>query len=298
MFRVFLYFISVLFFLTSCGSGSTSNNLDVPDSVKMVEAPEVSAGTMKNIVDNVSSPVEMANLIKTIGVPYSKKYLAPTDYMSSYNTSIQQALALGIFGADLGYLNMYGKTGTVIDYLSNIKSLADNLKIGQFFDFSTLKRLATNNTNMDSMMYISSHSFNQMDSYLRDNKRGNLSALIIAGVWIEGMYLATQVSREKENAQLNERIALQKETLSYLMIILDNYAKDPVFKKYRDEFDLIRQKYSEIKITYEVGEPVSYMENGRLTIKGGDKSIVNATPEQLKAITATIEEVRTRLIKI
>jgi hypothetical protein len=41
--------------------------------------------------------------------------------------------------------------------------------------------------NLDSLIFISVHSFNQMDDYLRTNKRGNLSALIITGTWIEGL---------------------------------------------------------------------------------------------------------------
>ncbi len=293
-----LYLIFAIVIFSSCGSGGGNNTLEVPDSVKFAGTPEVSDETMKGIVENVSSPVEMAALIKSMGVPYSKKYLATTSYLSKYNTSMQQALALGIFGADLGYLNMYGKTGSVVDYLSTIKTLADNLNIGQFFDFTTLKRLASNNTNMDSMMYISVHSFNQMDNYLRENKRGSLSALIIAGVWLEGMYLATQVAKEKSNAKLDERIGGQKEILSYLMIILDNYSRDADFKKYRDEFKIISDKFSGIKITYEVGEPESVIENGVLTVKQMDKSIVSSTPEQLQQIRTTIEEVRTRLINI
>ena len=43
-----------------------------------------------------------------------------------------------------------------------------------------------------------------MDSYLRENKRGHLSALMITGVWIEGMYLATQVAKDNPNPALEK----------------------------------------------------------------------------------------------
>lgn len=290
--------VGILLISYSCNSGNKSSSLEVPDSVKMAGAPEVSDEAMASIVENVSSPVEMAALIKSLNVPFSKKYLATTSNLDNYNTSMQQAFTLGVFGADLGYLNMYAKTGSVVDYLSTIKTLADKLNIGQFFDFTTLKRLASNNTNMDSMMYISVHSFNQMDKYLRENKRGNLSALIIAGVWIEGMYLATQVAKEKSNAQLNERIGGQKEILSYLMLILKNYSVDPNFKKYYDEFDIIRNQFNEIKITYEVGEPESVIKDGMLTVIQNDRSIVEVSDQQILEIGLTIEQVRSRLINI
>jgi len=165
-----------------CRSGNKGSNadadFDVPDSVVTEGELEVSDEAMSNIVQNISSPVEMAALIKALGVPFSNRYLASTDEVDNYNTNFKQALSLGIYGADLGYLNMYNKTTTVIDYLSSIKKLSDALKVGQFFDFTTLKRLATNNTNLDSLMYISVHSFNQMDKYLRENNRSSLSTLI------------------------------------------------------------------------------------------------------------------------
>ena len=100
----------------------------------------------KCITDNISSPVEIAAMIKSMGAPFSKSYLAPTEYTANYSTNYAQAFALGVFSADLGYLNMYNKTGSVIDYLSTIKNLADDINVGQFFDFTTLKRLATNSS--------------------------------------------------------------------------------------------------------------------------------------------------------
>ena len=88
---------------------------------------------------------------------------------------------LGIYGADLGYLNIYGKTGNSVDVLSAIKRLADGLRVGQFFDFETLKRLSTSKSNLDSLLFLSVNSYNQIDNYLRNNDRGSISALMITG---------------------------------------------------------------------------------------------------------------------
>ena len=139
------------------------------------------------------------------------------------NTDFKQALNLGIYGCDLGYLNMYEKTGSIISSMQAIKKLADQLRIGHFFDFNTIKRLATNNENIDSLMYISVSSFNNMDEYLRDNNRSDISSLLVTGMWIEGMYLACQVVKENANDQLRERIGDSKIVLSDLLLILKNY---------------------------------------------------------------------------
>ena len=270
--------------------------MEVPDSVVNKGILQVSEQAMQDIIDNIASPVEMSSLIKTIGVPFSKQYLAPTNNLSSFNTDLQQSIVLGIYGADLGYLNMYNKTGTVIDYLSNIKTLSDNLKIGQFFDFNTLKRLVSNNSNIDSIMYISVHSFNDMDKYLRKNNRGNLSSLIITGVWVEGLYILTQVQKNNPNPKLSEKIGEQKIILNDLMLILKNYIKDPDFKKIIDDIEIIKAQFANVKISYEMGDPEAVEKDGMLVIVQNEKSIVNIDDMTLTNIRNTTEKIRNKLL--
>ena len=289
---------AIMFFVQKKTSWfSSHNNLDVPleEEMKGLDIPEAST---VDIINNISSPVEIAAMIKSMGAPFTKDFLAPTDYKSKYITSYSQAFALGIFSADLGYLNMYNKTGTVIDYLKTIKDLANDINVGQFFDFTTLKRLATNNTNLDSLKFISMHSFNQMDYSLRMRKRGSLSALIIAGAWIEGIYITVQVAKDQPDPKLMEKIGEQKIILTDLMLLLSSYAKDPIFKNYVNEFNSIKSKFDDVNITYITGEPQYIEENGMLTIKQTEKSVVNITDTQLKSITETVEGVRNRLIRM
>jgi hypothetical protein len=296
--KLIIYLLPVVF-LTACKpGGGKSSDLEVPDSVLNQGVLEVSGEAMSEIIDNISSPVEIAALIKSIGAPFSNKYLANPDNASSFTTAYQQAINLGVYGADLGYLNMYNKTSNVVNYLSAIKRLADNVNVGQFFDFNTLKRLATNNQNLDSLMYISVHSFNQMDKYLRENKRGNLSALIITGVWLEGMYLATQVAGEKNHPDLYERIGEQKLIMADLMLILKNYSGDPYFAKLMEQLDELKSQFNDVKITYEMGEPEAIEKDGMLTIVQNEKSIVHITPAQVKTIIETTKKVRGNILAL
>jgi len=233
----------------SCKSGRREKNatVEIPDSV-LNQGIEISEEVMQDIVQNISSPVEMAAMIKDLGVPYSIKYISSTNRVGNLTTSYQQSLNLGIYAADLGYLNMYNKTTAVIDYLTAIKTLSDQIKVGQFFDFTTLKRLATNSKNLDSLMYISVHSFNQMDKYLHSNNRTNLSALMVTGVWIEGLYLGTQVYKISPNKELAERIGEQKLTLDQLMLILDKFQKDKQYTKLLEELQLLKTLFNSVNI--------------------------------------------------
>ena len=277
-------------------SGGSDDNLEVPDSVVNQGTLEVSDQAMENMTENISSPIETAALIKKLNVPFSRDYIASTEYVDHYNTNFKQAIVLGIYGADLGYLNMYGKTSVAIDFLTSIKKLANKLKIGQFFDFQTLKRLASNNENIDSLIYISQRNFNQMNQYLRENRRSNISVLMVAGVWIEGIYLTGQVYEMSPDPELREAIGEQKIMISDLMILLRNYEKDPDFAALIKDYEKLYELFKKVKITYEQGEPERIEKDGRLIIKQNTKSIVNISDELLDKIIKQSVSIRNKLI--
>jgi hypothetical protein len=297
--RIFaLLVISIIVFACKSGGGQKNEgSLEVPDTV-LNQGLEISEGVMQDIVQNISSPVEMAALVKSLDASFSGKYLAPTANVDELTTSFQQAFYLGIYAADLGYLNIYNKTNAVLDYLTAIKTLADGVRVGQFFDFSTLKRLAQSNQNLDSLMYISVHSFNQMDKYLRTDNRSNLSTVMITGVWIEGLYLATQVAKSSPHPQLSERIGEQKIIMGNLMLILENYKNDKQFTPIITALSDLKSEYNDVTITITKGDPESIEENGMLVIVQKDKSTVNITPERLKSIIDKTEKIRNKLISL
>jgi hypothetical protein len=301
MYKRLIYILVLILVFASCKNEKKddfSKEFSIPDSVMYDGDLAISDAAMNDIVQNVSSPVEMAALIKSLGVPFSKDYLATTSYVDNYNTSFKKALGLGVFGADLGYLNMYNKTSSVIDYISAIKTLADGIHVGQFFDFTTLKRLATNNQNLDSLMYISVQNFNQMDRYLRENRRSSLSSLIVAGIWIESMYLVGEVARRSPSKELSEKIGEQKIIMSNLMILLKNYEKDPDFKELIKDFEEIQDLYKNVIITYEKGEPEAVEEDGMLVIKQNDKQYIEISDEIMAKIVNKTATVRNKIIQL
>jgi hypothetical protein len=301
MLRTSIIFLIIASFLFSCQTrqGKRSGaEFEVPDSAITAEALTISNEALEEIVQNVSSPIEMAALIKEIGVPFSTKYLATTDYVDRYNTSFKMAYSLGVFGADLGYLNIYDKSNQVINYLTAINKLADGIKVGQFFDFETLKRLATSRESIDSLMYISVSSFNNMDSYLRENSRGHLSALMIAGTWVEGMYLVTQVASEKTNPELSDRIGEQKVNLNNIMLILDNYKEHEQVTEVIESLNDLKKEFDKVEITYEIGEPETVEQGGMIMIVQNEKSVVNISDDQLNKIITKTKQIRNKLISV
>ncbi|NVO08859.1 MAG: hypothetical protein HXX16_02750 [Bacteroidales bacterium] len=303
MTRRFLFFVVVAILFSSCNSCRNSgkrlsDDFVIPDSLNSEKQPlEISPSVISDMVQNISSPIETAAVIKGLKVPFNKDYIANTKFSENFNTNFTKALGLGIYGCDLGYLNMYGKTSLVIDYITTVRSLADGIQVGQFFDFSTLKRLATNNENIDSLVLISQQSMTRIDTYLKENKRSNLSVVIVAGVWIEGLYLSSMVAQETKHQRMIETIGEQKEIISPLMLLMNNYKKDPNMARLIQSFEEIKSLYSEVKITSEVGEPTAVEVNGVLTIKPNDIQKIDISDETLQKIIAKVQEVRAKLLK-
>jgi len=286
--------------LTSCNScNRKTDGFDISELFHEGEGElQVNPSVIEDMVGNIASPIEMASLVKSLDIPFSQRHLSSAKNVSRFNTSHEKAFNLGIFGCDLGYLNMYGKVSLVLDYISAIKNLADGINVGQFFDFNTLKRLATNNQNVDSLVHISQQSFNKMDRYLQKNNRSNLSVLMVAGVWVEGLYLSAQFLKERPNERrLAESIAEQKLMLDQLILVLNNFNREQYIANLITELNTIKDLYDGIKITIEIGEPKAVEVDGMLTIVQTETSTVHYTEEQMQVIIAQSEIVRNKLIK-
>jgi len=298
--RSFLFLILLLFACISCRNSSNNNAGFVfpeADSIPIGETEKLSTEAIEEIARNISSPVEIANLLQALAVPFSPDYLASSIDANKQTTSFDKAFTLGVLGADLGYLNMYEKTGSSIDILSSIKKLAEGIRVGQFFDFETIKRLSLNKSNLDSLLYLSIDSYTQIDEYLRGNDRGQLSALMIIGVWIEGQYLATQVITEYPDPVLRDRIGEQKIILNDLIMLANPYCeRDPEFGELCKYLQEIKEKFREIRITYTLGEPVSREVDGSLVVDQTETSVVEMTDEQLAGIIEITKSVRNKLI--
>ena len=291
-----MYLLAILF-ISSCGQ-RPADTLSLQEDELQPEQLEVSSEAMDEIIQNIASPIEVAALISELNIPFSKSYLAVPENLSTNTTSYEMAYSLGALSADLGYLNMYEKTGSAVNYLSTINRLADALQVGQFFDFPTLKRLATSSGNLDSLLFLSVSSFNQMDDYLRETDRSNLSALMVSGVWIEGLFLSTQVARENKNYELKRMVGEQKLILNDLLIVLQNYNDDAQFSDLISDYESIKAIYDDVKITYEIGEPQAIEKDGMLMVVQSETSHVSMSDETLMKIIEATEKVRNKHLNI
>lgn len=251
-----------------------------------------------DMIQSFPSPVEMAAIIQNMDVPYSYKYLFDTEVSKNFETNFKKALGLGVYCADLGYLNVYNKNGDVINYLVTIRQLSDQLKIGQFFDFGTLKRMATSSNNLDSMLILSVQSYFQMDDYLRRNDRSNLSALMVSGVWIESLYLACEVYSEKQNKKLKDFIAGQKPIVGNLLSVLVKFIKtDPDYVKLIANLKDLSVAMDAVTIETIQGEDEHEIIDGQSVTTQGERSEITVSDQDMMEIVKVVRNIRTKIAK-
>ena len=296
--RVFILVIVFVTAFSACRNSSKKNDeFRLAGSETMHEAIVPDNDFNLDFSVGFSSPIEIANLLQVRGVPFSQRYLASSLEASNQVSSFDKALAMGILGANLGYLNIYEKTGNSIEVLASIKKLAEGINVGQFFDFETIKRLSLSKSNLDSLLFLFVDSYNKIDRYLTDNNRGQLSALIITGAWIEAQYLATQVIKQYPDDLLRDRIGEQKQFLNDLIRMMEPYCNlDRQYAGLCSKLKEISDKYDDVEISFTEGEPVSMEQDGGLVITQTETSEVEMTDKQLEDIIKITEKIRNALI--
>jgi hypothetical protein len=138
-----------------------------------------------------------------------------------------------------------------------------------------------------------------MDKHLRETRRSDMSALMVTGVWLEGLYLACKINALAPSEELKNRIGQQRAILSDLVLVLKFFEKSPHFKQLIKEFEILQEYYEGVTITVEIGESKGYYDEDSVWIvDAGEKTIVNITDEQLQDISNQIIKIRNKLISL
>ena len=270
--------------------------LDSLDNLTL-DAPMISDEVIADIIQQIPSPLEISYLLKDAGTQYDYNLLNAPDNVSNYNSNFDKALNLGIYGTDLGYANIYEENQDAILYLNSIKGLANDLSIGQFFDFGTIARLASNSKNLDSLLLITTQNFNSINGYLQENQRSNLSVLILTGGWLEALHITCQVAdKNTDNKKLIEKIGEQKIILDNIKLMLDFYTKDPHIADFHQSILKLEKAFDQIEIIYTYAEPTMKEVNGMLVVQDNSSTSIIITDENVAAIRQAVISIREKII--
>ncbi|HNU57577.1 MAG TPA: hypothetical protein PKN30_13385 [Flavobacteriales bacterium] len=279
--------------LAGCGGEPAAPDQLTVDTAADSTKEERMAKT-KKIFYNIPSPMETAALLKKAGAQYNSKILNDVKNVDKYTAASQQALNLGVYGADLSYASVFNHTQESMFYTSCSRKLADRLGVTNAFNDSTLELMQSKMNDRDALLDIISTTYWDVDAYLKENGRDNISALMIAGGWVEGLYVATQVTTTNDTPDLRRRIAEQKHSLDDLVALVSSYGvEDARLDGVKGDLAALQELFKGIK-TPEPGATTTE-ENG-VTVIGGNEPPATLTDEQLTAIRDKAASIRNSYI--
>lgn len=273
--------------LVACGSSSTDSEKITADSTINNSTTEKDT-KVQDVFNTIPGPVEATEILKAAGAKYNPKYLNPIENVSKYSTVAAKALNLGVYSSDLSFTSVFDKTQESMLYLKCTNNLATGLGISGAFDENTTSRIEANMENRDSLLKIISDSYWTSDSYLRNNGQAGVSSLLVAGGWIEGLYIATQIANETKNEAMISKIGSQKVSLDNLVILLESYKDNAGVNDMYNSMLGLKKIYDELPAVNAASDS---------TQKDAAQGAAKISPEQLKLITDKAMEIRKKIIQ-
>jgi len=278
---------------------SDSTKKDSKKSTSQLDPSKSALVKINNRLFNVPSPMQLAGLLKDTELPFNKSLLSNTANCQNYTTSLKQALNIGVYGADLGYINVYEQLPEAAAYFGAIRTLSTELGILNSFSDQTMQRIERNNGNKDSLLYIISLIYRESDYYLMNSDRNEISALILAGGWVESVYLMTNAEQKTgSDKKLKQLIGEQKHPLNNLIELLRPYygkLSNESFDTFLENLSDLAGIFDEVNFKYTFKNVETNPEK-KLTVINSE-SQTNLDNTQLKLIKDKVAKLRTDIIQ-
>jgi len=227
----------------SCNRGGDQDQKKIPINERDRLDEEI-----EKAVYPLPTSAEVIKMLTELEIGYIGGISNPAENATNYITSKSQALNLGIYGADLSYATLYNMNQTVINYLDVIRELANSLKMSRIYSRALYDDIKDSYDNRDDLVEILKEVFNETYTYLTENDQQSLALLVVAGAWIEGMYITTHISESVYHVEGIVRVLLeQKESFETFLEIAQPHDDDPVVSEILEILDPVREVYETVE---------------------------------------------------
>ena len=160
----------------------------------------------------------------------------------------------------------------------------------------TARRMEENIENQDSLLQIITETFTKSDSYLKENQRGGVAALIVFGGWIETLYLATNiVDLKNPQKEMVNLISQQKHSVKNLIGLLNQYRDNYKINQILPDLKKLDAKFQEISQTKSSASSIK-TKDGKTVIK--NQVTLTASNETIRAIKEINNKIRETITEL
>jgi len=285
------YFIALT--LTGVALISCGDNDAKTDEIEGTDTAKVETNISTPVSETffqVPSPGEMLTFIKMVGGKQKNvSFLNPASNQKNYNDSKSKAINFGVYSCDLSYCSIFEIGSEALKYFKAVKIMGDQIGVSTAIKPEILKRLESNIGTPDSLAVITDDVYFSSFEALEDSKQGPTLALVVAGGWLESLFIATQLSKYEANSPVIERLADQKYTLENLIEFLKKHESDANVAAVKADFEGLLTVYNQI--TEKEAGDVKKSKDSKATVIGGGKQLV-MTEAVYKSIVEKVKSLR------
>lgn len=277
--------------LGACGTGPSGDQAGATDDTLELNDDEAAVVKVDNKLFSIPSPVQTVLLIRDLKAPYQADLLLPTDRSTNFASRSQQALALGVYGADMAYAAVHEDGQQSLKLLKAIEGLSDKLGVSNALDSDLVGAFRDNIDDQDGLLRLTGQAFRAVDRYLKNEERHDVSTNVLAGGWIEGLYLTLGANGENLDPRVVDRLAEQGHTLDNLIQLLERNDSDSGLLV---ELKGLAVLFRDVTIHYEYVEPTLDPEHKTTYINSVTHASVSA--ETLAGIVSKVRAIRATII--
>jgi hypothetical protein len=261
--------------ISSCSSDEAENQITTQPNTEIVETETAFI---------LPSPLQIASIFKNSGMGYVAGIGNDFKNESKYTSNISKFIALGVYSGDLAYYSLNKQKQEAINCLNTIRKISAGIGLESIFgNKEILESFEKNIDNEDSLAYVIAEIQLELDNYLADNELNHLTSVIFAGAWVESMYLGSKSINATNKQAISNQLSQQYLILGNLTKALNKAAQiNAGFAPLANEISAINDLFNSFE----------YLKN-----KDTEEVTSTITDEELKKLTAKIEEIRKKLIE-
>lgn len=245
------------FIFASCGGGG-SQEKESDASAEFESAREQVAIDVAKVLEDLPPPSEVPLLLMAAGADFSPEVIntITAEQVESYQQSeAKAALNLGVYASDIGYLTSYEESETALDYMGECQKLAAPVGVADAIDYGMISKFERNMENKDSLTAVINEVMQKSGQRLSQLDELNSAALLLSGIWVEGIYISTTIvstypddlpeeSRTLILEPLVKIVMDQKASLNDLLAVLNDVPES-------DEVNNMKQQLEKVKAIYD-----------------------------------------------
>lgn len=286
---------TALIFVAACNSETSSDQTEVNlqenenTEMEVIEQPENETFYL------IPSPEDLFAFAQDGKLMFSANVLNNKDNTSKYNDTKSKELNFGVYTADMAYTAAFNKYQDAIGYLQTIRGLSDEIGISAVFNEQLIKRIESIIESPDSLLAVSSDSYNDIVTYLEKTDRGKSLSLIAAGGWIETIYIVTSlVEKYDSNDMTIQRLADQKLSFSNLILYLEQHKDDVNVKSTLTDLQELKTFYESLE-EVQVEKQNKPKKEGQIVVGGKNKIVM--TENDFNRLKEIITKLRKEITK-